>query len=236
MRRADRLVQILLLLRGRRRTTARQLADWLEVTPRTVYRDMADLMASGAPVNGEAGEGYWLEAGFTPPAVAFSARELAALEVGARMLAAWADRDTAAAAQSALGRIHAVLVPPACRRSRCTRRRPAIIRASGWRRYATPLSPASRYGWITAMKAAATASAPAAAGAVFWGDRWLLAAWCGLRQDYRSFRVDRLQGWRDTDLSCPPGISLAGYLGHVDSDGQALAWLERHQRQPWHQE
>ena len=57
MRRADRLLQILLLLRGRRRTTAAQLAQWLEVSPRTVYRDMADLMASGAPVNGEAGEG-----------------------------------------------------------------------------------------------------------------------------------------------------------------------------------
>ncbi|WP_238537435.1 WYL domain-containing protein [Chromobacterium haemolyticum] len=70
----------------------------------------------------------------------------------------------------------------------------------------------------------------------FWGDRWLLAAWCGLRLDYRSFRVDRLQSWRDTNLSCPPDVSLAGYLGHVDSDGRALAWLERHQRQPWHQE
>ena len=237
MRRADRLVQILLLLRGRRRTTARQLAEWLEVTPRTVYRDMADLMASGAPLNGEAGEGYWLEAGFTPPAVAFSARELAALEVGARMLAAWADRDTAAAAQSALGRIHAVLgssgLPP----------EPLYAPAAGNypRERLAPLRDAivGRQGLLVdycdeAGRPSQRALLPLAL--FFWGDRWLLAAWCSLRQDYRSFRVDRLQGWRATDLSCPPGVSLAGYLSHVDCDGQALAWLERHQRQPWHQE
>lgn len=109
MRRADRLLQILMLLRGRRRTTAAQLAQWLEVSPRTVYRDMADLMQSGAPVNGESGEGYWLEAGFTPPPLSFSAAELAALEVGARLLAAWGDPASGDAAASALGKIHAVL-------------------------------------------------------------------------------------------------------------------------------
>jgi predicted DNA-binding transcriptional regulator YafY len=109
MRRADRLLQILHLLRGRRRTTAAQLAEWLEISTRTVYRDMADLLGSGAPVNGEAGEGYWLEQGFTPPPLSFSAEELAALEVGARMLAGWADPATAEAAAGALAKIHAVL-------------------------------------------------------------------------------------------------------------------------------
>ena len=157
MRRADRLVQILLLLRGRRRTTARQLADWLEVTPRTVYRDMADLMASARRSTARPARAI----GWKPASRRRRWRfPRASWRRWRWARACWrpADRDTAAAAQSALGRIHAVF--PACRRSRCTRRRPAIIRASGWRRYATPLSPASRYGWITAMKAAATASAP----------------------------------------------------------------------------
>ena len=64
MRRADRLFQIVQHLRGRRLTTAAQLADWLEVSERTIYRDIRDLSLSGVPVEGEAGVGYRLSAGF----------------------------------------------------------------------------------------------------------------------------------------------------------------------------
>ncbi len=58
MRRADRLFEIVQYLRGRRLTTAAQLAQWLEVSERTIYRDIADLAASGVPIDGEAGVGY----------------------------------------------------------------------------------------------------------------------------------------------------------------------------------
>ena len=64
MRRADRLFRIVQFLRGRRLTTAQQLAKWLQVSERTVYRDIRDLSLTGTPIEGEAGVGYRLRGGF----------------------------------------------------------------------------------------------------------------------------------------------------------------------------
>ena len=74
MRRADRLFQIVQHLRGRRLTTARQLADKLVVSERTVYRDIRDLTLSGVPIEGEAGVGYILRGGFDIPPPISSAK------------------------------------------------------------------------------------------------------------------------------------------------------------------
>ncbi len=79
MRRADRLFQIVQYLRGRRLTTAAQLATWLEVSERTIYRDIRDLSVSGVPVEGEAGVGYRLSAGFDLPPLMFTLDEVEAL-------------------------------------------------------------------------------------------------------------------------------------------------------------
>ena len=72
MRRADRLFQIVQHLRGRRLTTAAQLAQWLEVSARTVYRDIGDLSRSGVPIEGEAGFGYRILRGFEVPPLMFT--------------------------------------------------------------------------------------------------------------------------------------------------------------------
>src|SRR5258708_37990193 len=72
MRRADRLFAIVQYLRGRRLTTAAQLARWLEVSERTIYRDIADLAGSGVPIDGEAGGGYRRRAGFPLPPLVFN--------------------------------------------------------------------------------------------------------------------------------------------------------------------
>ena len=72
MRRADRLFQIVQLLRTRRVLTAGHIARELEVSPRTVYRDVADLIACGVPIEGEAGVGYCLARGFDLPPLIFS--------------------------------------------------------------------------------------------------------------------------------------------------------------------
>ncbi|MDF0604834.1 YafY family transcriptional regulator [Neisseriaceae bacterium TC5R-5] len=230
-------MQILLLMRGRRRTTARQLAEWLEVSLRTVYRDMADLMQSGTPINGEAGEGYWLEAGFNPPAASFSSRELAALEVGARMLTAWADHDTAQAAQSALARIHAVLgstelpleplyAPPSAYypRDRLTPLRDAILQRQA----------------LTVQYQDAQAQSSerilCPVALFFWGDRWVLAAWCALRAAYRSFRVDRLQSWQPCEQNYPEDISLDAYVRQHDCSQHVANWLQQNNRRAWHAE
>ena len=78
MRRADRLFRIVELLRSGRVTTARRLAERMEVSQRTIYRDMADLIASGVPVEGEAGTGYVMRPGYDLPPVMFTREEVVA--------------------------------------------------------------------------------------------------------------------------------------------------------------
>ena len=83
MRRADRLFQLMPLLQEGRVLTARQIADALEVSPRTVYRDIGDLVGSGIPIDGEAGVGYLLRDGYRLPPLMFTREELVALGLGA---------------------------------------------------------------------------------------------------------------------------------------------------------
>ena len=90
MRRADRLFQLVQLIRGRRLSTAAFLAERLEVSLRTVYRDVADLQRSGVPIEGEAGVGYRLRYRLDVPPLLFDPAELEALLVGSRMVQAWA--------------------------------------------------------------------------------------------------------------------------------------------------
>ena len=109
MRRADRLFQIVQLLRGGRLTTAARLAERLEVSERTIYRDIADLQASGVPVDGAAGVGYVLRDGFDLPPLMFTRDEIVALVAGARMIRAWGGASMARGAEEALVKIAAVL-------------------------------------------------------------------------------------------------------------------------------
>ena len=87
MRRADRLFQIVSFLRRRRFTTAAWLGERLEVSERTIYRDVADLSRSGVPIEGEAGVGYRLGKDFDLPPLMFNKEEIHALVLGARMVA-----------------------------------------------------------------------------------------------------------------------------------------------------
>ena len=84
MRRADRLFQIIQLLKNRRLTTASLLAEVLEVSTRTIYRDIQDLIANGIPVEGEAGVGYLLRHEVDVPPLMFDESELEAIQVGMR--------------------------------------------------------------------------------------------------------------------------------------------------------
>jgi predicted DNA-binding transcriptional regulator YafY len=98
MRRADRLFEIIQFMRQRQLTRARDLAEKLEVSERTIYRDIADLMASGVPIEGEAGIGYVLRAGYDLPPLMFKEAEIEALVLGARIVQSWADKELAEAA------------------------------------------------------------------------------------------------------------------------------------------
>ena len=109
MRRADRLFQIVQHLRGGRLVTAARLAEALEVSPRTIYRDIADLQAGGVPIDGEAGVGYVMRAGYDLPPLMFKESEIEALVLGARIVESWADAELADSATDAIAKIEAVI-------------------------------------------------------------------------------------------------------------------------------
>lgn len=199
MRRADRLFQIIQLLRGRRRAvTAADLALKLEVSERTIYRDIRDLMASGTPIQGEAGVGYTLHRTYDLPPLMFDEDEVEALVLGARLVAAYGDAHLARAAQSVLSKVEAVL--PKELESRLTTSALYALRPG--------LEP-SISETLTAVRAALAERRKITfnyaddkdnrsqrtvrpLGAFFWGRHWTLTAWCELREDFRTFRVDRM--------------------------------------------
>ena len=109
MRRADRLFRIVQLLHSGRLQTARHLAEKLQVSHRTIYRDVQDLQLSGVPIAGEAGVGYTLRRDFDIPPLMFDREEITALVLGARMVQAWGGMQLTEAANRALRKIEAVL-------------------------------------------------------------------------------------------------------------------------------
>jgi predicted DNA-binding transcriptional regulator YafY len=199
MRRADRLFQIVQYLRGGRLLTALTLAERLEVSERTIYRDVADLIGSGVPIDGAAGVGYLMRSGYDLPPLMFTRAEISALVAGARMVRSFGGADMALAAEEALVKIAAVLPPDLAER-------PASVSIHAAN--AGALSTADR-ALIDRLDAAtearqrlilsyrdadghATHRTVRPLGLWFWGKVWTLIAWCELRQDFRMFRIDRI--------------------------------------------
>ena len=120
-RRADRLFQIVQILRGRRVTTAALLAERLEVSERTIYRDIRDLSLSGVPIEGEVGSGYRLMAGFDLPPLMLTHHESEALMVAIRLLKTWGGDSLSQALESAQEKVLAILPPESRRRAEQTR-------------------------------------------------------------------------------------------------------------------
>lgn len=143
MRRADRLFLLIQALRGRRTRTARSLAEDLGVSPRTIYRDVVDLQASGVPIEGEAGVGYVLRQGADIPPLMFDREELEALAIGVRFVSAFASDRLSAAARRALIKIEAV-VPGEIRR---LGERSRVFAPSTWRRHRDGSAASTTRGW-----------------------------------------------------------------------------------------
>ncbi len=198
MRRADRLFQVIQLLRRRHVLTAAAIARELEVSERTVYRDIADLVRSGVPIAGEAGVGYTLRRGFDLPPLMFTEEEIEALVLGTRVVSSWADEGLAKAAESALARIEAAL--PDRLKARLTGSRlfaPAFHVPQGVASALAELRPAiderrkADLHYID-VNGAETRRVVRPLGLFFWGNKWTLTAWCELREDFRDFRLDRI--------------------------------------------
>lgn len=109
LRPTDRLFRLVQLIRGRRLSTARYLAERLEVSLRTVYRDVAHLQQQGIPIEGEAGVGYRMGRDFALPPLMVTKEEGAALVASVRLAQALLDAPSALAAETALSKILAIL-------------------------------------------------------------------------------------------------------------------------------
>jgi len=192
-----RLFQILDILRGRNRpVTAQALSEELNVTPRTIYRDMTTLSSMGAPIRGEAGIGYQIEPGFFLPPLYFDEDELDVLVLGLRMVSSRSDATTKAAAERVMGKLGAIH----------TGRRSDIERpllAIGTQERISKLGNLSllrgairgrQYVEINYIdlrdKPSSRTIRPL--GLTAFESVWLLTAWCEARDDFRDFRVDRI--------------------------------------------
>ncbi len=227
MRRADRLFRIVQLIRGRRLTTAAFLAERLEVSQRSVYRDIAALQAQGVPIEGEAGVGYRMRRGFDLPPLMFDTREAQALVACVRLAQTRIDTVLGEHAEDALTKILGVLPAP----ERAAAESLAV--------FAPPVGPDAetrdrlrllrdaiesrrkvRLDYLD-LKDEASDRVVRPLACFFWGNVWTLAAWCETRDDFRNFRVDRIRrldpletGFRDE-----PGRTLRDLLRGYDCEG-----------------
>jgi predicted DNA-binding transcriptional regulator YafY len=220
MRRADRLFEIIQMLRSRRFMTAAQLAGELEVSERTIYRDVSDLIVTGVPITGEAGVGYTLDRKFDLPPLMFNAEEIEALILGSRIVQSWADPDLASAAHSALTKIEAVLpeplrinivesalFAPRIMPDTAVTSNLAVTRRAVNDRYKLGF----RY---TRADGESTSRTVHPLGLFYWGYSWTMVGWCETRDDFRNFRLDRMEQLvrRDEKFEDVEGRSLNDYL------------------------
>jgi predicted DNA-binding transcriptional regulator YafY len=223
MRRGDRLFEIIQLLRGAAQPmTAAAIADTLEVTVRTVYRDIAALQARRVPIDGAAGVGYLLRRGFDLPPLMFTTEEVEAIVVGARLVRRTGDAGLQQAADSVLSKVTVIL--PDLLRAHLVEP-PVFVSASG--------APAGSAIDLSEIREAIRSSRKVQieyrdeqgrpsrrtiwpVAIAYYVEATLIAAWCELRDDYRHFRSDRVTQAVVLDATFP------------NAGGRLLqAWLER---------
>ena len=219
MRRADRLIELIGLLKAKPLVRADDLASQLEVSVRTVYRDIAAMQAQGLPIEGQAGVGFMLRGRVDLPPIAFGHDELEALALGLAYVEQVGDAELASAARAARGKIdlawsaEPVAAPskrPIRSSQRPERRSPgfgSVLRAALRSRRTVGFT-------YTDGDRRRTDRSVRPLALIAFSEGWLLASWCAMRGDFRAFRLDRM-----ADLTVgetfedEPGRDLTTYLG-----------------------
>ena len=224
MRRADRLFDIIQTLRATPRPiTARALADQLEVTDRTIYRDVAALQASRVPIEGAPGLGYVLRRGFDLPPLMFTTEETDAIAIGVRLLRRLRDPKLEAAARSVLAKLSTVV--PQELQSQLVAAPLYVSEGS---------APAVTGIDLSQLRNAIRETRKLVIGYVdeegrrtqrtiwpiamaYYVDVTLVGAWCELRNDFRHFRVDRIETSQvlDERFSAESGRLTAEWLARI---------------------
>ncbi|HBQ36005.1 MAG TPA: transcriptional regulator [Rhodobacteraceae bacterium] len=195
MRRNDRLVKLIQILRDGQLHRAQNMAKRLNVSVRTIYRDMDRLIATGVPVEGERGLGYMMTAAITLPPLNLTMTELEAFHLGMDAVAKSQDNELSDAAKSLSAKVDVVL--PEDRNAA----------ASGW---VFPIAASGKgFEYMPVLRAAIRMQHKVSvdykndSGEItqrtirplqleYWGRVWTLISWCELREDFREFRVDRM--------------------------------------------
>lgn len=224
MRRTDRLFDIIQILRDGKLHRAQDIAQRLEVSVRTIYRDMDTLVASGIPVEGERGVGYMVREAITLPPLTLTPAELEALNLGMAIVGEAADPELKAAALSLADKVDAVLPTQ------------TVAEAEAWKFAVYPFADAARgFSHMAALRSAIKGrqklrlSYRRIDGVLtdrvirplhmeYWGRVWTLTAWCETRGDFRVFRVDLVeQATALPELFVDePGRTYADYLKGLD--------------------
>lgn len=221
MRRADRLFDIIQALRAASKpTTAQALSERLEVNIRTIYRDIATLQARRVPIEGAAGIGYVLRRGFDLPPLMFTAEEIDAITVGARMVRRLRDPGLQRAAESVLSKVASVL-PEALRAGIA---QPPHLVSIGSAKEAKGIDPAELRRAIREnrklriryedQEGRRSRRIVWPLGMAYYVDASVLGAWCEKRRDYRHFRVERILASAVLEETFPTedGKLMAGWL------------------------
>ena len=229
MRRADRLFELIQLLRRTRKAiTAVQLAEALEVSPRTIYRDVAALITMRVPIDGAAGVGYIMRPGYDLPPLMFDREEVEAVAVGLQLLNRTGDRDLQAAARRVAAKIADVL--PELRADELDDGRFVV---SG---FGTPsaaetgmLRSAIRDNRRLALiyrdeQERVTERTCLPLAVIYYIEVTVLAAWCELRDDFRHFRADRIVACHET------GDGFADQAPQLRRDWRVLRGMPRQGR------
>ncbi|THD74514.1 MAG: YafY family transcriptional regulator [Phenylobacterium sp.] len=231
MRRADRLFQIIQILRRHRGPViAEVIAEELETSKRTVYRDIADLMAQRVPIRGEAGVGYVLENGFDLPPLMLTQDEVEAAVLGAQWVASRGDPELARAALDLIAKIGATIperlrplvLEPATRAVPNHRSQPDRLDMAATRR-SIHAGRKIRLTYCDEQERETERVVwPFAVG--YHEAVRLLLAWCELRQDFRSFRTDRTTAAVFLEDRYPdrPAMLRAKWRAHAMAEGERM--------------
>jgi len=211
------------LFRGGRHWLGRDIAEQLEVSLRTIYRDIDTLVASGVSIEGERGVGYILREPIFLPPLTLTGKELEALHFGMKIVQQTADEEMAEAANQLLLKIDAVL--PSDRQG-CNHLDNLSIFAPGSNRELPCLADLRRA--ITARRVVeidyislndkASSRHIRPLQCEYWGNAWTCTAWCELREDFRVFRVDRIEQCQESGdvFVSEPGKTYDDYLAALE--------------------
>ena len=219
MRRTDRLFEIIQILRSESRViTANEMAQRLEVSVRTVYRDIQTLQGMRTPIEGEAGVGYMMRQGYDLPALNFSADEIEAIVVGLSLVAQTGDKGLKKAAEQVSNKIDAVrghyeslqvsnreaLVPQAVS--------PEVIRSAIRSEQKLDIRYRDENNNESERRVKPLAI-------IYYVHAMLLVSWCEMRKDFRHFRIDRMLACEETEAFFRhQGDSLREQWRRLESD------------------